>query len=463
MLITLITSSLHLFLNILCGFAVLNGVHWDRNAEPRSFTETCVAALLVGMLIETLGTFVGMLLGFPHTSMALSIWIIGLGLFIGRVRVIRNRTRFPRLCRVHWFEWGLGLFIIEKVGFGLWQLIERGLLYEDGYLHWARIGRLLYSGINWSLDPTSDHFLGDPNGKIYYPLHIPIWRANAALLNSQWNDLLAGFDSIVYFLLIVASVWLMVFRFSSNRRLAAIASLAVVTYPLIGWHMGAGFADLPVASYGIAAVAALLRREWILAGFLIIGTAWTKNDGLALFIPALLAGLAVQQVLVGTRRTDWGIRIRAFGGMIGGMLPLLPWLWMRTHYELRLTPSSFQTFQLYPEAFPMIFRDMYWGTEASWHWWTMSFLVVFPLVRFWKDSDGRTLLTIFFALLVGVVTIFSGTDLFVFLENKATFQRSLLQIVPIGIVCAAYGGWLMLGARSRLGPIESSTKRGGIS
>ena len=37
----------------------------------------------------------------------------------------------------------------------------------------------------------------------------------------------------------------------------------------------------------MAAVASLLRREWLLGGILTAGAAWMKNDGL-LYLPGLL-------------------------------------------------------------------------------------------------------------------------------------------------------------------------------
>ena len=63
------------------------------------------------------------------------------------------------------------------------------------------------------------------------------------------------------------------------------------------WHAAGGYSDIAVEAFLVGAVAAILRKEWLISGVMAAGVVWAKNDGLILYIPSLL--LAIYLILVG--------------------------------------------------------------------------------------------------------------------------------------------------------------------
>ncbi len=281
-MITLLAISGHLLLNLWTGWTFLSFFPGNR-----SWAESLAASLLCGIYLETLFIASMHFIGVP---IKVSIFILSAGILVlmiiswrrGNINIQKFSIGKPK-----WYEWILLLSIGEKIIFIVWKLLHTPLFFDDAMTHWSGRARSLFGGVNWSLNPDSSVFLGY-TGLKHYPLATPIWRTVTATFNGSWNDIIGRVDGLIFFIAIILITWCTVWRFSQKRWLAAIASFIVAALPLQIWHAGAGYSDIAVEVFAVASLAALLRKEWLLAGILAAGTAWSKNDGLIVFIPGLL-------------------------------------------------------------------------------------------------------------------------------------------------------------------------------
>jgi hypothetical protein len=464
---SVLVIALHLAVNIWTGWVLLS--FWP---SDRSRGETLACALLVGMYLETLGVASLLFLGFPLSSAkwlalllpgvltgaawwkrrSLARWVhsspgsFGAGTPLGMVFSCFSSLGMAR--RLHWFEWALLLAIAEKVAFAVWQLMRTPVYFVDALSHWSGRGRALFGAVNWSMDPRSPAFLGVGEAK-HYPLLTPIWRALTASYNGGWDELLARVDGLAFYLVVIGSVWLAVWRFSKERRLAAAATFVVAAMPLHAWHTAAGYSDVAVEAFAIAGLAAILRREYLLAGVFTAGAAWAKNDGLAIFLPVLLLAsvLSLERKPIssqgnGSLRSSW---IRA-AWFLCGFATLTPWLLFKWWHRLGLSPRQNQM-SWHPEAVQDFVNYVLLGPTSSIFWSLCLAALAGTAVALVRDRRGRILLSIVAGSCLLLLFVFSCTDCFEWLANQATIHRSMMQLSPIAVVAASYGLWLKASGR----------------
>ena len=325
----------HVALNLWTGWTVLRLC-----PGSRSWGESLTACLLLGIYVETLWIGVA---GFAGIPMKISTIMMMIGIMIPAIMVwLKKGILMPKLRpgKLKWFEWMVLISIFEKLAFCVWKLTQTPLYFGDAFTHWAGRARSIFGQVNWSFDPASPVFLGFTGNK-GYPLGIPIWRAVTANFHGEWNDIIARADGIIFFVAIVAIVWLAVWRFSQNRWLAAGSGFIVSALPLQVWHAAAGYGDIGVEVFSVAAVAALLRREWLLGGILTAGAAWMKNDGL-LYLPGLLFMAVLLQFsyedILNFRwfqKEKWG-KVALF---FTGIITLIPWWIFKIIYAADIKPG----------------------------------------------------------------------------------------------------------------------------
>lgn len=254
---------LHVLFDLATGWAILRSL-----VGPPLHAAHVAPCFLVGAYFDTLVCGTAVLLGCPlEWAMAVSA-VFAAGVVWRTARSPLPQICHPRTPSVMWFEWLVVLSLVEKVAFALWQLVRTPLYFDDASTHWAGRARALYGAVNWSLDPASPVYLGTRAGlgHNHYPLWAVVWRAETAVMSGGWDDVVARADGLVLFLCVVSSVWGAVWQFSHSRWYAAAAAYVASAVPLFTWHIAAGYSDITVAAYAVAGLAALLRREWAVAG-----------------------------------------------------------------------------------------------------------------------------------------------------------------------------------------------------
>jgi hypothetical protein len=400
-------------------------------------------SVLAGGGIGTTILFLLLLAGVP---LMISVGILSAAAAAGVFLCFRKRKpgmpRFPSFS-LKWYEAALLAVLAGKILFALAVLWQTPLFFEDAMTHWSGRARSLFGGVNWSFDPASPVFLGFTGAK-HYPLGIPLWRASAAAIAGGWDDFIARADGLVFYGLVVATVWFAVMRFSGRRWLAAAGAFVVAALPLQAIHAVSGYGDIAVEAFFVGAVAALLRREWLMAGLLAAGTAWMKNDGLVIAVPALAAAACL---LLGAG----SVPFRALGKedgrkmllFLSGLLPLAPWLIFKAVHGLGVTPGG-QSLSWHPEAWAILRDTVLLGPTHSIFWiFTLAVLLTCG-GEYLRDRQGTALLVLFVLAAASSLFVFTCTDAFLFLENQTTIHRTMLQLYGVTVVVCFYGIHLKL-------------------
>ena len=429
----------HFTINTCAGWGVLCLCPGKRN-----WLESVTASFLIGLYAETLLIAV--------------VGFLGLSTFTSEILIISGalaltfvawRQKAFVICRLDAgrFRWYDGLLLVsvgEKLGFGLWELTRTPVYFEDAFVHWAGRGRALYGGANWSFDPGSPAFLGI-TGIRGYPLGIPVWRAVTALLSGHWNDIIARADGMFFFVAIVTTVWVAVWRFSRTRWLASGSAFILSALPLQAWHAASGYGDIAVEAFLVAALAALVRKEWLVGGILAAGAMWMKNDGLlylpALMMFALLSPLSSEKVggLKPFIRDRWK-RATLFAA---GVVTLTPWWGFKFMYFPSVEQSG-QGLAWHGDAPMFLWMSVVRGSSHNIFWTFVISAILASIRPLLKDELGRSLAGMFFLCLLAIFFVFGFTGSFVVLKDQTAIHRIMLQVYGIAIMVASYATWLKI-------------------
>jgi len=423
----------HIAFNVVVGWTLLSLCR-----RERAWAETLSLSILLGMYAETLSVATLMFLGVPLSDAGPVVLALAGG--GAAVALYRGRLRLPRVSveRPRWYEWLLLVTVGEKVLFALWQLTRTHIYFDDALTHWSGRARSLFGGVNWSLDPASPFFLAGHVGSPHYPLQTILWRALTARLSGAWDDAIARADGLVFFAVIIGAIWLAVRRFSGVRWLAAGAAFTASAVPLHAWHAAAGYSDIAVEAFAVAALAALLRGEWLLGGVMAAGTAWSKNDGLVLFFPALLIAAGLLQEGRTLRERGQGV-----GRFLIGFATLAPWLVFKYAHSLGVSPGP-NRLGWHSDAPGLFWNTVMMGPTSGILWVCVFGCAIWTGRAMFRDMTGRALLAAFLTSLGGVVFVFGSTDAYAFLKDQTTIHRSMMQFSGVAILVMTYGVWLKL-------------------
>jgi hypothetical protein len=421
-LITFLAISVHLLFDAAAGWSLLG----PRTKED-SGGERLVFSVLVGMYLETVSIATVTFLG---VSLNAALAIVG-GLMLAAISVALYRRGFlgPKLAggRPTFYEWALIAAVGERILFGLWQLNRMPTYFQDALMHWSGRARALYGGVNWSFDSTSPLFMGAYNGNNNYPLNLVLWRAATAKLNGEWNEVISRADGLIFFLAIVATLWLAVRRISRQRWLAAVAAFTAAAVPLHAWHVAAGYSDIAVEAFCVACVAAILGRRWFWAGLLAAGAAWTKNDALLMYLPGLLLAAIVM-------RQRW----RDTAEFLLGLMTIIPWLLFNVIHHLGVTPVGSQV-AWHPGALLLFWQALMASPTSQILWIGLLAGILCTFRRIGSDRTARALALVFLFPMAAILFTFTSTGAYEFLRNGTTINRSLMQFSSMAILVAAYG------------------------
>jgi hypothetical protein len=410
----------HLLVDFLFGCSLLSFFAGKRNGA-----EMLAASILAGMYFETVFAATLLFLGLRVTTAGIATAVVMGLLIVAASYGGRLRFTLPVLKPLKWFEWLLLISIGEKLLFAGWQLLNTRTYFDDALTHWSGRARALFGEINWSFHSSSPFFLGKHLGNYNYPFLTIIWRALSAKATGEWNDIISRVDGLVFFAVIVGTVWLVTLRISGLRWLAAAAAFAASALPLHRWHAASGYSDIAVEAFVVAAVAALLREDWLLGGILAAGAVWSKNDGLLLYFPALLAAVAIMQ---------W----RKVPVFLTGFITIAPWIVFNFAHRLGFSP--FQTDIGWHSDAVMLFLNALLRNPTSGILWLFIFTsLICSIVPMFRDRIGRALIAAFVVSFGSIAFVFSSTGAYNFLNDQTTIHRTLMQFSGMAIVIALYG------------------------
>lgn len=292
------------------GVAMLLGLADARRASWRRLGAAYLVGLAaVGVLssyLSLLGVAIGWLGLFALAVLALTA---------GVVRLVRSAdaalsqpleplpwSRSNRLAGIVLLAAALALLAFAARTFAVRPLVE-----WDGWAQWALKARVLYELPDEAAGVLRDADYGHPT----YPLLMPSLEAIGFRAIGRFDGTLADLQLLGLALGFVLALWAFL-RDRCPPALLGLTALAVVGAPQFLFQLSTNFADVPLAIFvgaGLAAVGRWLagdpRERWPLAcGVLLLGAAGvTKNEGLLFASAAALALLLVAGVEASRRRS----------------------------------------------------------------------------------------------------------------------------------------------------------------
>ena len=335
----LLAFLIHIFLDFLIGIGILSFFPFKRNR-----LELIASSILVGIFFETTIGFLLLWLG--SGIYTITNVIIGLAFFVNVKNVLyllkhpqkiiqQIKNSLKGILSYKWYDCVLFLFIGEKIGFVLWQLNTMPTYFSDTLKTWSAQGRSIFGEVNFSMEKSPEFLTSKLALVIDYPLQLPIWRAVEGTLNGEWNEFVSRADGLVFMLISAGIVGGVFWRLFQRRWIALGAVLILLSLPLQVWHAASGYGDIAVQAYVVAAVAAFIRKEWWLSGLFMAGAIWSKNDGLAIYLPGMLVAVFIYHIFSIEKKI-----FRRFIPMIQfglGVSFALPWLIFQaiyTHWQL---------------------------------------------------------------------------------------------------------------------------------
>jgi hypothetical protein len=205
-------------------------------------------------------------------------------------------------------------------------------------------------------------------------------------------------------------------------------------------HAAGGYSDIALEAFSVAALAAGLRREWFCAGVMAAGAAWSKNDALVLYVPALLAAA----ICMRDRRQNGLFRWRSGTWFLAGFATIGPWLVFNYFNRLGIAPGP-SGLAWHPDA-PRLFVAALVSPASSILWIAVFAALIYSARAMLKDRVGRGLILAFSISFAAIAFTFICTGAYQFLRDETTIYRTLMQFSGTALVIAAYGlslrnGW----------------------
>ena len=462
---TILAFLLHLLLDFLFGIGILSLLKKEKLPFGHFFI-----AILLGVFAETMITFVVMWAGANH-ALAFGLSVL-LALVLNAQKAIQVFKSPPNfLLKI---KKSLGVFskftifdslflllIFQKMGMIVWQLFRTPTMHSDALKHWSTQGRLIYSQINFSVESGTKNFLGKQVKIIMdYPLELPIWRANSAILNNGWNEFVSRSDGLLFFIVICGIVGSVMWMLTQKRWIALGATFIVASLPLQVWHGASGYADIGIEAFLVGAIACFIGKEFLLCGILTAGAIWCKNDGLVLYLAGIVAAVLSFHFL--KKEISFSKSLKGVSYFFGGLAMVLPWLIFQSLY-------SYSVFQKLNEpikdmsgssggsakklkkvlekknldssesSLELFWDHVFAGSTSGIFWIIIFFGFLLLSKRLLSDQIGRGLVLFFITSSALIYYVFTFTPAYEYLLTQTTIHRVMLQFSAAAFLVVGYG------------------------
>ncbi len=462
---TILAFLLHLLLDFLLGAGILSLLKKDRLPFGHFFI-----ALLIGVVAETMVTFMAMWAGAGlYLAFGLSV-LLALMLNVNTfINVFKNPSEFLSKTKGSFSDFSkfsiydslFLLLIVQKAGVILWQLFRTPTIHSDALKHWSTQGRLIYSQINFSATHGTKNFLGKQVKVVMdYPLELPIWRANSAILNNGWNEFVSRSDGLLFFIVICGIVGSVMWMLTQKRWIALGAAFIVASLPLQVWHGASGYADIGVEAFLVGAIACFIGKEFLLCGILAAGAIWCKNDGLVLYLAGIVTAVLSFHFL--KKEISISKSIKEVGYFFAGLAAVLPWLIFQSLYSYSVfkklnepikdmsgSPGSsakklkkvLEKKNLDPSesSLDLLWEHVFTGSTSGIFWIIIFLGFLILSKRLLSDQIGRGLVLFFITSSAIIYYVFTFTPAYEYLLTQTTIHRVLLQFSAAALLVLGYG------------------------
>ncbi|MBI5236611.1 MAG: hypothetical protein HY886_10245 [Deltaproteobacteria bacterium] len=346
-------------------------------------------------------------------------------------------------------ETALVLVIVFQVVFSLMNLVALPVQGYDTWVIWFLKAKAFFIDSGVSAAFLSDPVYSNANPGAYeYPILVPLLVSAGYVFMGYVDDRLVKIFFWLYYLNLLGAFYYFVRPFST-RLVALILCAMLATVPRIMEQAafgGAGYADMPLAVYFLAATGFGFRffqegkkNDFLLSAlFLSIG-AWTKSEGIT-FLASVLIIMSAYAVY--TRRRE-GIKI-VIPAVVIAVLFVLPWrLYVHTLPKLSFTMVSelsvstvLSNMERLPFILKVIVPKLFTANKYHITWALYAVLTLWGFRSFTRREyaflQAALWIQLSFYIFVYVITPF---DLKPHIETS--FDRLTIHLLPIAFLCMA--------------------------
>jgi hypothetical protein len=193
----------------------------------------------------------------------------------------------------------LAVWLFLKIGIVSYECMVRPMYALDTWANWSSGAKFFFFEKGLVLDQADEHFFGRGyRAFLGHPLHTPLLQVWISLWQGEFHDAYAKAWSAFYFISLLGIFFLAVKR-ETDWFYGFVSVFFLSSVPLLVFHGIEGYADLPLAYYGLASAVCLWKylnsgkNGYIsLCGIFIAFACFTKNEGLLFFL-AIAAALTL--------------------------------------------------------------------------------------------------------------------------------------------------------------------------
>lgn len=330
----------------------------------------------------------------------------------------------------------IGLWIVLKIITGTFLLTATPAFHDDVINNWNFRGKVLYYAQELTLTLERGYGVVEDNKVSSYPPSIPLMKANYAALAGQWNEPLVNAMSMLWYICALILLYCAL-RWHTSRGWGLIGTYILSSIPLYLIHGSVPYADLWLSIHVLLALSFLLRalkeedlkrRNTLLAlfAFATALTVFTKNEGLALYLPALTLLFIVAIRKMQSRKRPALTYIILTGSIT------IPWLLYKWIHDLP-----------FGNAKSISLVDLSWHENVLRAIWINTFLegnwlLLFAVFLGILAISFKKMIHTPISLIVGFLFFVYFFQLFLFLFtilatealNQTGYGRGLIQLVP---------------------------------
>ncbi len=451
---TLLALLIGILLPTLCGWALLRTVEGRTPALQAG--ERWVMGCVLGLTLFTFCAFLGnallgvpfSLIGFLGVQAALLLFTGGpwlLGVRSGRLagQPFAPPAAPPPSAAARWMLGILGAWMLLKLAAGTLMLVATPLYLDDTIDNWNFRGKIFFVDQTLTLNVPAGSTTG-LGGISSYPPAVPLVKTWLSVLNGQWSEPLISIPHVLWFMVALILIAYAVRRYAAWTW-ALMAAYALGSLPLFFSQGVNAYADVFVAAHLLCVLSPLLaalmeanpeRRLSLLrvSGVALSLLLFTKNEGVAIYLPVFLALMAGSLLRLRPARADalrilawWAACLTAIG---------LPWIGFKWLHGLpfgNAKPISGLGLSYHPEVPQAILINTLF--EGNWIF-LFPFLLTLMAWRWRAAFRGPLLLLVAFLCLTTIIQwsafIFTG------LATEAIYQtglaRGILQQAPVMVL-----------------------------
>lgn len=401
-----------------------------------------VAHVGTGMPLDRAG-FLGVELAFLAAAAGLWAWR-------GRTGALPAAPRNGPRPRWEYLVWALLGVAVAKVAFaGVTFLLLTPTYLDDTLDNWNLRGKVFFEDKAMTLVMPGEDPATSPKGVSSYPPTVPLFKASMAAIAGNWSDALANSVHGAWYAIAALLLYCAVRKRLANRW-ALLATYAYLAMPLGTMHGTNPYADVFVSVHVFLAASWTLdalreqdpaqrRARFALAGLTFAALAFTKNEGLIIYLPPLVL-IMLAGVALSVRRRDMtaadAIRLLARAAVPLAVVAL-PWLVFKWTHGLTFgNAKPFSTFEIYwrPGVVTAVAINTFF--EGN---WLFLFPLLFGLLAWRRAAAWRTYLPLsaFFAIVYfGQMALFLFTNLSVEATMQTGYARGLVQLLPCVVLLA---------------------------